>query len=47
MSRPVRGTPLNRLGKADQLRIAAILTHLGWVPRRDMRARWWQPAMTP
>jgi predicted P-loop ATPase len=44
---PVRGTPLNRLGKADQLRIAAILTHLGWVPRRDMRARWWQPAMTP
>jgi predicted P-loop ATPase len=40
---PARGTPINRLGKADQLRIAACLTHLGWVPKRTESERWWEP----
>ena len=34
----------DRLGTADQRRIAAILTALEWKPRRDMRGRWWEPA---
>jgi predicted P-loop ATPase len=38
-----RGTPVNRLGKAEQIRIAAVLTHLGWVPKRNEKARWWEP----
>jgi predicted P-loop ATPase len=40
---PARGTPINRLGTADQRRIAAILTNLGWEQKRDMRGRWWEP----
>jgi predicted P-loop ATPase len=40
---PARGTPINRLTIADQRRIAAVLTHLGWVPKRCNRARCWQP----
>jgi predicted P-loop ATPase len=40
---PVRGTPINRLGTADQRRITAILVHLGWEPKRDNQERWWQP----
>jgi hypothetical protein len=31
------------LGTADQRRIAAILIHLGWEPKRDEKGRWWQP----
>jgi virulence-associated protein E len=42
----IRGTPINRLGKADQLRIAAVLTHLCWIPKRDKNRRWWEP-MSP
>jgi predicted P-loop ATPase len=38
-----RGTPINRLGPADQRRITAILTHLGWEPKRSNSERWWQP----
>jgi predicted P-loop ATPase len=38
-----RGTPINRLGIADQRRIAAVLTHLEWVPKRNRRERWWEP----
>jgi predicted P-loop ATPase len=38
---PVRGTPLNRLGTADQRRLAAVLTALGWEQKRDMQGRWW------
>jgi predicted P-loop ATPase len=40
---PARGTPINRLTPKDQNRIAAILTHLRWEPKRDMHERWWQP----
>ena len=42
----IRGTPLNRLTPKDQSRITAILTHLGWEPKRDKRERWWQPTVT-
>jgi hypothetical protein len=40
---PARGTPINRLSPKDQQRIAAILTHLEWVPKRKNRERWWEP----
>jgi hypothetical protein len=43
---PARGTPINRLGPNDQRRIIAVLTHLGWVPRRDKHERWWEPGDT-
>jgi hypothetical protein len=43
---PVRGTPINRLGTADQRRIMAVLTRLGW--HRGKRGgakgeRLWEP----
>jgi Virulence-associated protein E/Bifunctional DNA primase/polymerase, N-terminal len=40
---PARGTPINRLSPNDQQRIAAVLTHLGWAPKRDKNGRWWEP----
>jgi hypothetical protein len=40
---PARGTPINRLSPNDQHRIAAILTHLRWTPKRDKNGRWWEP----
>jgi hypothetical protein len=40
---PLRGTPINRLGPADQRRITGILQHLEWEPKRRKRERWWQP----
>jgi predicted P-loop ATPase len=40
---PVRGTPINRLSPGDQRRIAAVLTHLQWEPKRDKHERWWGP----
>jgi hypothetical protein len=43
---PARGTPINRFGPRDQQRIAAILVHLGWEPKRKNSERWWQP-VTP
>jgi len=39
------GTPINRLSPNDQRRITAVLTHLGWVPKRDTRERWWEHLM--
>jgi predicted P-loop ATPase len=41
-----RGTPINRLGPREQQRIVAILTHLGWEPKRNKHERWWQPKKT-
>jgi predicted P-loop ATPase len=38
-----RGTPINRLGTADQRRITAIMTKLDWVPKRSANDRWWEP----
>jgi predicted P-loop ATPase len=38
-----RGTPINRLSPRDQHRVSAVLTHLGWEPKRNMSERWWQP----
>jgi hypothetical protein len=40
---PVRGTPINRFTVGDQARVAAILTHLKWEPKRNKHERWWQP----
>jgi hypothetical protein len=34
----------DRLGAADQKRIGACLTTLGWESKRDMKGRWWVPA---
>jgi Virulence-associated protein E len=45
-AQPARGTPINRLTPNDQHRIIAILTHLGWVPKRTNTGRWWEPKTT-
>jgi predicted P-loop ATPase len=38
----------DRLGTADQRRIAAVLTSIGWTHgKRDMHGRWWIPAPAP
>jgi hypothetical protein len=36
-------TPINRLEPKVQTRIRIVLSHLGWVPKRDMYERWWEP----
>jgi predicted P-loop ATPase len=38
-----RDTPVNRLGTADQRRLTAIMTVLGWHAERDKHGRWWEP----
>jgi Virulence-associated protein E-like domain/Bifunctional DNA primase/polymerase, N-terminal len=40
--RPARGTPIARLGTADQRRLTAIMTVLGWQSKRDKHGRWWE-----
>src|SRR5262249_37338317 len=40
------GFQTNRLRTADQRRISAIMTKLGWVSKRDMRERWWEKRAT-
>ena len=35
------GFKTDRIGTQDQRRITAIMTNLGWEPKRDMRGRWW------
>jgi predicted P-loop ATPase len=37
------GFKTDRIGTADQRRIAAVLTALEWKPGRDSRERWWEP----
>jgi predicted P-loop ATPase len=37
------GFKTERIGTADQRRIIAIMTTLGWKPNRDKRQRWWEP----
>jgi predicted P-loop ATPase len=36
------GFRTERIGTADQRRVAAILTNLGWRPKRDKHGRWWE-----
>jgi predicted P-loop ATPase len=36
------GFKTDRIGTADQRRITAILTNLGWKPNRDKHERWWE-----
>lgn len=33
----------DRIGTREQRRIIALLRALGWVEKRDMKARWWEP----
>src|SRR5262249_27863598 len=40
---PARGTPINRLSPNDQHRIAAVLTHLKWAPKKSGSVRSWEP----
>jgi predicted P-loop ATPase len=41
---PPRKTPINRFGIKEQGRVAAILRHLKWMPKRKNTERWWEPA---
>src|SRR5262249_5268513 len=36
-------TPIVRLDPKTQGRIAAVLHHLGWLPKHNKRERWWEP----
>jgi predicted P-loop ATPase len=40
---PARGTPIARLGTADQRRLAAIMVNLKWTPDKDEYGRFWVP----
>jgi predicted P-loop ATPase len=40
---PLRKTPINRFTIKDQGRVAGILEHLGWEPKRSKAERWWEP----
>ena len=48
--RPMRGTPINRVGTSDQRRLAGVMTALGWEQKREAgtgRRYWEKGGVTP
>jgi predicted P-loop ATPase len=47
VARLALGIETQRIGTAEARRIAAILTLLRWVQKRDKSGRWWEPTPAP